>query len=197
MAALSQRPAALERRHRKFAQAYVACGYNASEAARIAGYSPKTAGLAGHVLLKRQQVRALIRDIADQTFDPIIMPAKEVLARASLIARVDPASLYDNLGNMLPMDQIPPEVRAAMESIKTALAIKDSGDGQSQTVLGTKTVKFASKLGALRFLGEYHGLVRGSEPQSAPPPPVDNPLDVARRIAFALMRASAIDAEAK
>lgn len=47
---------------RRFVEAYVDC-LNASEAARRAGYSVKTAGFQGSALLKRPQIRQAIADL--------------------------------------------------------------------------------------------------------------------------------------
>lgn len=51
-------------KQKKFADYYLGeAKFNASEAARLAGYSKKTAGSIGHTLLKNVEVLAYMRDI--------------------------------------------------------------------------------------------------------------------------------------
>lgn len=77
-----------------FVEFYLQC-WNASEAARRAGYSPKTAGVQAHELLKKPEIAARVRERISE----IAMSADEVLLRLAEHARgsmedfIDPASV--------------------------------------------------------------------------------------------------------
>ena len=72
-----------EKQHR-FVEGYAA-SLNASEAARQAGYSPKTAGQIGHELLKKPEIRRAV----DERLAELSMSTAEVTARLTAQARGD------------------------------------------------------------------------------------------------------------
>lgn len=75
---------ALSAKQKAFVNEYLQC-WNASEAARRAGYSEKTAGSIGHENLKKPEIsEEIARRVADQT-----MTADEVLIRLADHARAD------------------------------------------------------------------------------------------------------------
>ena len=71
----------LTAKQQAFLEEYLACGFNASEAARRAGYAKP--GQQGHRLLKNVEISAAIREALSER----AMPADEVLARLSEHAR--------------------------------------------------------------------------------------------------------------
>src|SRR5690606_33384313 len=71
---------------RRFVEAYMgAARGNATEAARLAGYSPKTAYAQGSRLLKDAEIQAAIAE--RQQSDPLVMTREEAMQRLSLIGR--------------------------------------------------------------------------------------------------------------
>lgn len=75
----------LTNKQRAFIEAYLACGFNATEAARRAGYSEKTArSIGAENLTKPDIVAEISRRMADMA-----MPADEALARLAEHARGD------------------------------------------------------------------------------------------------------------
>lgn len=77
----------LTKKAQAFVEAYLTT-FNASEAARRAGYSERSAGAIGHELLKKPEIRAAV----DARLDEMKMSADEVLTRLAEQAR---ASLGD------------------------------------------------------------------------------------------------------
>lgn len=70
-------------KQRKFVDAYFACNFNATQAAKDAGYSEASAYSIGWENLKKPEIAAEVsRRMAE-----LVMPADEVLARLSDIAR--------------------------------------------------------------------------------------------------------------
>jgi len=70
------------------------------------------------------------------------MDSDEIHIRLVMAAIVDPADLFDSKGNLLPIQDLPPEVRACIESVET-------------TKGGGKKVTFISKGNALQMLGRH------------------------------------------
>jgi phage terminase small subunit len=76
-----------------FTERYVT-HWNASRAAREAGYSEGTAGQIGHQLLQN----SLIRERISERLDEAAMPAREALARLANHARADLDDVLDEAG---------------------------------------------------------------------------------------------------
>jgi len=82
-------------KQRVFVEHYLRC-WNASEAARMAGYSEKTAGQIGHELLKKPEIEfAITARLTD-----LQMGANEVLVRLSQQARADMLDFIDINGRV-------------------------------------------------------------------------------------------------
>ncbi len=78
--------ALLNIRQKAFCEYYVECG-NATEAAKKAGYSEKTARSIGQENLTKPDIKNYIKEIMDTKMDERTLEAKEVLALLSDIAR--------------------------------------------------------------------------------------------------------------
>lgn len=73
-------------KQKAFADYYIECG-NASEAARRAGYSPKTAGSIGEENLKKPEINAYIQERMAQQDASRVASADEVLRFYSSVMR--------------------------------------------------------------------------------------------------------------
>lgn len=82
------------KRHERFSHEYVNSG-NASNAARQAGFSEKTAGQIGFELLKKPEIEKRISDLSKQILDDLDIKTKEVLQRHWQIATTDVTSLVE------------------------------------------------------------------------------------------------------
>lgn len=71
------------------------------------------------------------------------------------VGMIDIGRAYDSLGRLLPIDQIPPEVRSAIVAIESEELYNDQPDGVRQLIGYTKRVKFSDKLKALEMLGKH------------------------------------------
>lgn len=74
-------------RRRRFVDEYVACGGNGSEAARRAGYSPKTANITASTLLADAEIRAQINMKLDELQNQRTAKAQEILEFLSAVMR--------------------------------------------------------------------------------------------------------------
>lgn len=77
---------ALNRRQKLFADHYLK-SWNATEAAKKAGYSEKTAGAIGHENLKKPEIAAYIRERTHARDTQIVADADEVMAFLTSVMR--------------------------------------------------------------------------------------------------------------
>lgn len=124
-----------------FIDAYLACGFNAAEAARQAGYSEKTARQQGQRLLTNVDIAAAIRQgLAERA-----MGAAEVLARLAEQARGTMDDFLDDDGNI---DLRRGRERGKLHLVKTRSVTKEG-----------ERIELYSSQSALELLAKHHGLL--------------------------------------
>jgi phage terminase small subunit len=140
-------------KHQLFVLHYPQCDHNATQAAIAAGYSPKTAGIQGHQLLKKLQ--GYIKPLQQQLIQRVQMSAEEVVDRLGQIARSDIRDVitWDTTAGSVTLkasDELSPEAAYAISEIYTVT-----------TKWGTDIrVKMHDKAIALVSLGRYHNLFK-------------------------------------
>lgn len=164
----------LTEKQRLFVFAYLSNGFNATQAAIVAGYSPKTAYSIGWNLLKKVEIQAAIQE----QMESYAMPAYEVMARLGNQARLDispfikfiPAFVKvkvreqekiddDESGDgvdILPDDSMPMVPMIDLESVKQA-GMGWSIKSVKQTRNGTE-IEFHDPFAALQLIGKHHKL---------------------------------------
>ena len=143
-----------------FAQAYVAHG-NLADAAAAAGYkSEKRSSLArmGLDLHKEPWVQARIKEIREDMLHELKITQRKVLGELARIGFVDIGSITDDTGDILPLNKIDRDTRAAISSYK----VKRSTFGEDGESI-EREVKFESKQAALEKLGKHAGLFGKAE----------------------------------
>src|ERR1700683_1178833 len=103
---------ALNVRQAKFLAAYVQCG-NATEAAKVAGYAPRTAYSSGQRMLQHPEIQAVIGRSLKQTE----VTVDRVIEEAARLAFLDPAEFYAVEGNLLPIHQMPENAGRALAGL--------------------------------------------------------------------------------
>lgn len=140
-------------KHQLFVLHYPQCDHNATQAAIAAGYSPKTAGIQGHQLLKKLQ--GYIKPLQQQLIQRVQMSAEEVVDRLGQIARSDIRQVMSwdveaGTVQLKSSDKISDEAAYAISEIQT-----------HKTKYGTEIrVKVHDKAIALVSLGRYHNLFK-------------------------------------
>lgn len=140
---------ALTKKQQAFVNAYIVNGFNATQAAIMAGYSQHTASVIGYENLTKPQIQAEI----NAYFDNYAMSAREVLARLTQIARGDITDVLDERGNL--------DLQAAQDNNATGLIKRV----KNKTVTGEDRDYFETeidvydKLEALKTLAKYHKLL--------------------------------------
>lgn len=154
---------------------------NLSEAARAAGYSPKSASVQGYRLSQKPIIAAAIAAHDAQSLKNSEKPGEQY-ARAELTEKklkdalnelvdFDPADMYGADGELLPIHKMPAATRKAIAGFEQSI--------------GTSKFRLSSRLQAIELGSKLLGLLK-NEPQqnqavqiviSAPPPrhePEDN-----------------------
>lgn len=130
----------------RFVEEYLIDG-NGTRAAKVAGYGEKSATVTASKLLRKANVAAALEKARAAQSERTRVRADDVLLELQRLAMVDVTSAYDAAGNLKPLDQIPEDVRRAMQGIDV-----------SKT--GEKVARFHSKDGALTALAKHFGLLR-------------------------------------
>lgn len=135
-----------------FVNEYLKC-FNATKAAKAAGYSEHTAGVQGHELLKIPEIASRVRARLNQS----AMEADEVLYHLASIARGDVSEVVDDSGN--------PDVKIAktngatllIKRIKTRTITTADKDGAGSDIVENE-IELHDRLRALELIGKHHKL---------------------------------------
>jgi phage terminase small subunit len=109
---------AAEERKSRFIEAYMANGGNATDAAKQAGYSERTAGQQGSRLLKDVKVASEIARRSKKVAQKYELTTELVVKTIVQELSFDPARLYGQDGQLLPITELPEDVRQALTSVE-------------------------------------------------------------------------------
>lgn len=136
-----------------FVEYYLICGWNAAEAAKRAGYSPKTARQQGSRLLTNVDIQAY----RDARLAELKMGADEVLTRLSDMARGDIGEFLTPMG-LIDLDKVGARGKSHLiKKIKqrtTTVSRKDDDDFETHEI----ELELYDAQAALRDLGRHHKL---------------------------------------
>lgn len=130
---------------------------NATKAAIRAGYSEKTAHSQGPRLLENVEVRDAISRAQVERAKDVKVESYEILRELKRIALVDIGRAFDAEGNLLPLKDMPEDVRRAIAGIDIEEMKVDLGDGPGEPTITTrvKKLKLIDKKGSLELLGKH------------------------------------------
>lgn len=92
---------------------------NATQAAIRAGYSAKTAEQQGPRLLGNVEIAKVLAQQTQKALGKIEVTADRAIKEAASLAFSDLAAFYDDKGDIRPMSEWTPEMRAAVQSLET------------------------------------------------------------------------------
>jgi phage terminase small subunit len=146
------RASAAERR-RLFVEAYLANGENGTAAAIAAGLSKKSAHAQAHALLKHPEVVALIAERRAAVTKKYELNTELVVRTIVQELQFDPAKLYDEDGQLKPLDQLDEDTRMALTSVEFAQV------GSTDAPIFVRKVRWgqrsAAREQAMKFLGMF------------------------------------------
>jgi len=130
--------------------------HNARQAAIRAGYSPKTAGAIGSEnLTKPAIVEAIIAGMR-QLIDQPMAEAERIVLEAGRLALSDVRHLFDEAGNLRPVNELGDDIAAAVASVE--VIERRTGKDRDEVEV-TRKVRLWDKNAALGFLGKHHKLL--------------------------------------
>ena len=147
-------------KQQRFVEEYLV-DLNATQAAKRAGYSEKTAEQVGYQLLHKTLVQRAIQEARAKQQERTQITADAVLKEYAKIAFFDPRKLFHDNGQ-------PKDIAVLDDDTAGALAGLDvteeyEGNGQDREFVGyTKKYKIADKLRALEALAKHLGLFERS-----------------------------------
>lgn len=122
----------------------------------------------------RPEVKAYLAHLAKQAEDEYDLRKHVVLSKLYASATSNIRDLYDEKGELIPINQLPPEVAATLSSIKVEEVWVGRGDQRTQTGV-LREVKQINSNEAADVLGKMLGWQKGKlEIDTNAPPPVIN-----------------------
>ena len=134
-------PALEDPKHEKFAQEYCV-DFNATQAAIRAGYSKKTAKQQGSRLLTNADISSRVKEIATKDITKVEMNPDRIVRELTFLGTADVSKAFDEEGNLLPIHEIPEDVRRAIAGFELVEERDENGEGTGHM---TKKVKFWDK----------------------------------------------------
>lgn len=153
--------------YEQFCRAYLVTN-NATQAAKDAKYSKKTAGSKGTHLLQIVSIAGRLAYLQGVLAKKSDIDAQKVIAEYSKIAFANIKDFLESGNEITDISQLPDEIAAAVDSIQCDIR-HDSGESEGYTE--KVKIKLHSKLGALNDLARHLGLFGKDnlQRQSAPP----------------------------
>lgn len=144
----------LTRKQEAFVNAYILNGFNATNAALSAGYSPDSAASIGSENLRKPEIRELI----DAFFDDHAMKSREVISRLTEHARGDIGDLWDESSGQIDWKKARETGRTHLiKKIKHKTTRVTREDGTDVETFEDE-VELHNPQFALQLLGKQHGL---------------------------------------
>lgn len=134
-----------------FAKEYLV-SMNATESAKLAGYSEKTAYSQGCRLLKNVKVKAYIDYYLKERASKLDITPNRILEELGHIAFFDIGNIYDGI-SLKEIDNLPENVRRAISGIKSRME-KSDGENVAEIV----EIKSNDKLKAIEMLMKHLGM---------------------------------------
>ncbi|NUS39396.1 MAG: terminase small subunit [Lysobacter sp.] len=132
-------------------------------AARLAGYSEKTAQALAFRMVQNPDVRIVVDYLTTGQAAAEVVVAKDSVERTieevCRVALADPRTLFDDDGNLLPIKDWPDDIARAVSSIESFEEYQGRGEDR-QAVGMVRKVKFHGKLDAVDKLAKIKGFYR-------------------------------------
>lgn len=151
-------------RRKVFVEAYIANGGNATDAAKTAGYSAKTAYSQGGRLLKNVEIAAEIAARSKQIAKKYELTTESIIAELAKIVHADLRKLVGANGEILPVKDWPDDLASAIAAIDvTEIGLDGNAIGQ------TKKIKLWDKNSAIEKAMKHLGMFEKDNAQKTDP----------------------------
>lgn len=127
---------------------------NATQAAKEAGYSERTAYSQGERLLRNVEVASAIDAAMKERAKRNEITADMIVQELARVAFLDLSQAYDEHGRLLPLHFMPEDVRCSLSSVESF----EERDSEGNVIGHTRKLKANDKLRALELLGKHLGM---------------------------------------
>lgn len=149
-------------RHKKFIEAYISNGGNATEAAKTAGYSAKTAYSQGGRLLKDVEIQQAIKERSEFVAKKYELNTELIVKSIVQELTFDPAKLYQAGGQLKDITELDEDTRMALASVEFEQM------GSSDAPVFVRKYKWAQRQGAREQAMKHLGMFEKDNKQTAP-----------------------------
>jgi phage terminase small subunit len=143
----------LTNKQKAFCEEYL-IDFNGTQAAIRAGYSEKTARQQAEQLLSKLDIQQCVKKLQQDRSKRTEVTQDRVLLEIARLAFNDPRKAFDEYGELLPVQQWPDEVAAAISSIK----VTEMKSGDDEVVTQLKEVKFWDKGKQIELAAKHLGM---------------------------------------
>lgn len=128
--------------------------FNATQAAKRAGYKEKTAFAIGHENLKKPKIQSLLATLMRERMEKANIDAQYVLNRLVSIDQMDIADIFNDDLTFKPLSEWPKAWRQYLSGIDVAEMFEGRGDEREMAGL-IKKIKWPDKVRNLEMLGKH------------------------------------------
>lgn len=137
---------------------YIRNGGDQSAAFRVAyphstKWQPQAVWTRSSQLFAKDKVKVRLATLREQIERIALVEERELLSELAAMLRMDPAECFDERGNLLPIKDIPRNVRRNITSIKVRRLKSERGTEEDIVEL-----KFSDKQGTMEKLGKHLGI---------------------------------------
>lgn len=127
-----------------------------SDAAKRAGYAPRSAKVTACRLLTKPAVKAAIEAKRAKQIESTDLTAARVLEELRRLSFSDVRTLFDGKGNLRPLHELTAEEASCIASVEVVIKNAKAGDGQTDTV---HKIKCWDKPRSLEMLAKHFALL--------------------------------------
>jgi phage terminase small subunit len=132
---------ALTAKQEAFCYQYLVCGFNASEAARAAGYSRRTANEIARQNMKKPEINRRIQALKDDLARTAGISALMIAREHAKIAFNSVAGLHNTWITRKEMDELSDDQKACIQEISTKIIKKNIGTGDEPEIVDVEYVR--------------------------------------------------------
>ncbi|MGX3904569.1 terminase small subunit [Klebsiella pneumoniae] len=136
-----------------YAQEYVKCPENQTQAAINAGFSPKSAHVKASTMMRDERIQKRIAELMEERNKRLRVSADYVLLRLVEIDQMDVIDILDDEGGLKPISQWPKVWRTTLSGFDLSSTIMNMDETSIETIL--KKIKWPDKVKNLELIGKH------------------------------------------
>ncbi|MFW0558650.1 terminase small subunit [Enterobacter hormaechei] len=136
-----------------YAQEWIKCPENQTQAAINAGFSPKTAAVKASVMMRDERIQKRIAELMEERNKRTRVSADYVLMRLVEIDQMDVLDILNDDGSLKPIREWPKIWRTTLSGFDLSSTIMNMNEDSIETIL--KKIKWPDKVKNLELIGKH------------------------------------------